>query len=74
MTDSPWLDVSFGVNVEIRALSTGGWPSVISSLFDDYVRSYQVQYAGEGEQHLRYVTEQDNTVPKVPQYSVICVS
>lgn len=63
--DSPYLEVQFGVDVEIRAVSTAGWPRDITSFrfSSEYIRSYQIQYARAGES-LRYVTDQ-TTSPKV---------
>ena len=59
--DSPWIEVRFGVDVEIRALSTAGWDGILT---DEYVRSYQVQYARLGQQQLQYVTDQGSNSAK----------
>ena len=63
--DTPWLEVWFGVDVEIQAISTGGLKPTIFPISHEYISSYQVQYAGVNVQQLQNITDQNSTNPKV---------
>ena len=61
------LEIWFGVDVEIQAISTGGlWPNIFP-ISHEYISSYikcSVQYAGVNVQQLQNIIDQNSTNPK----------